>query len=321
MKRLTALLVALAVLAGPASAPAQTRKVPRLGLLAANPQFTARLDAFRAGLRALGYEEGKTITIDFRAGPYDRLGAFAAELVRLNPDIVVTDSAPATQAMKRVTTTIPVVFGATADPVGAGFVKTLARPGGNITGFSEITPELTGKRLQLLRELLPGLTNLAVLGNPDHAFHRSMVQGVEAAAKQLGMKASIFEARDRGGIERAFEAITRLRVDAVLALPHPLFANEHKRLTSLAIERHLPMSVTSGEMVEFGGLLAYAPDVTDQFRRAATYVDKILKGAKAADLPVEQPTKFDLFINMKTAKALGLEVPQSLLLRADRVIQ
>ncbi|MBI3634930.1 MAG: ABC transporter substrate-binding protein [Candidatus Rokubacteria bacterium] len=319
---LISLIATLTLLVAPLSGAAQApKRLARVGVLTAGTQSLERLKAFRAALPALGYEEGKNIAIEFRTGPEDRLHTLALELLHLTVDVIVTDSAPATLAAKRATTTTPIVFAATADPVGAGFVKSLARPGGNITGFSEITPELTGKRLQLLKEAAPSLTTVAVVGHPGHAFHRSMVQGVHDVAKQMGLKTVVFEARNRAETERAFAAMKSAGVDAVFMLPHPLFGDERVLIASLALSHRLPSAVTSSERADAGGLMSYGPDFTDQFRRAATYVDKILKGAKPGDLPVEQPTKFQLVINAKTAKALGLELPQSLLLRADRVIQ
>src|SRR5574337_936370 len=303
----------------PMIARAQEGKTPLVGVLMTQA-YPARLQVFRSGLAALGYEEGRTITLVSRSGAGDRLDALAAELAGLKPDVLVGDTAPSTSALVRATKTIPIVFMATADPVGAGFVRSLAHPGGTVTGLSEMTAELTGKRLQLLREMRPGLTTVAVLANPEHAFHRSMVQDADNAARQIGVRLVHFEVRSRADIERAFAAMKKKRVQAVLNLPHPLFGNERVLLATLALRQRLPSSVTTTEYVQAGGLFAYTPDFTEQARRAATYVDKILKGAKPADLPVEQPTKFQLIINLKTAKALGLTIPPSLLLRADEVI-
>ncbi|HEV8575432.1 MAG TPA: ABC transporter substrate-binding protein [Dehalococcoidia bacterium] len=309
-------------LAAPVAASAEVRsKTPRLGLLGVLGVPERRIAAFYDGLRALGYEEGKNLAIEVRRGPSDRLDTLAAELVRLSVDIIVTDSAPPTAAAQRATTTIPIVFAATADPVGAGFVKSLARPSGNITGFSEITPELTGKRLQLLKEALPGLGTIGVLGNPAHSFHHSMVQGVEAAASQMGIKTLMHEARTQVELERAFAAMAHERVQAVFLLPHPFFFTNRRLVADLGLRHRLPIGATSREMAEAVGLMAYAPDYVDQFRRAAIYVDKILKGAKPGDLPVEQPTKFELVINLKTAKALNVSIPPSLLVRADEIIR
>jgi putative ABC transport system substrate-binding protein len=323
--RVTTIIVLVAtilavVLTPTAARPQPPGKVPRLGILATT-SYPHRIEAFRDSLRGLGYEPGKNIVADTRSGPLEQLDALALELVRLGPDVIVTDSAPTTQAAKRATATIPIVFAATADPVGSGFVKSLAHPGGNITGITEITPELIGKRLQLLKEAIPALRTLAVIGNPGHTFHRSMVRGVEDAARPLALKVRFFEVRTGEEIDRALAAIGKERPDALLMLPHPLFGIERSRIAALALKYRLPSSVTSPEMVEAGGLIGYVPDYTNQFRRAATYVDKILKGARPTELPVEQPTTFELLINAKTAKALGLDLPRPLLLRADRIIE
>jgi len=312
-----ALAPALLLLA-PGVAPSQTR--PPVVAVLMTLAYPARLQAFRAGLASAGYEEGKTLTVLLRSGGDDRLDALAAELVGLKPDVLVGDSAPTTRALRRASGTIPIVFMATADPVGAGFVTSLARPGGTVTGLTEMTAELAGKRLQLLREIRPALRTVAVLGNPDHAFHASMIRDADQAAQRLGIRLAHYSVRDQAGIEGAFAAMGPAKAEAVLNLPHPLFGRERALLATLALRHRLPSSVTAIEFVQAGGLLSYSPDYTEQARRAATYVDKILKGAKPADLPVEQPTKFVLVINRKTAKALGLTIPPSLLQRADQLI-
>jgi putative ABC transport system substrate-binding protein len=310
----------LAVLAAAPGARAQTPKTPLVGVLMTNA-YGARLDALRAGLRAAGYEEGRTITIVSRTGEGARLDALARELVSLRPDLVVGDTAPSTLALSRATRTIPIVFMATADPVGAGFVKSLAHPGGMITGLTEVTAHLTGKRLQLLREIRPGLTVVGVLANPEHAFHRAMMDDADKAARQIGVRLVPFEVRTLAEIEAAFGAMKRERVEAVLLMPHPLFGTNRAVISRLALQQRLPLSGGTVDAVKAGYLFTYAPDYIAQARRSATYVDKILKGAKPADLPVEQPTTFELTINLTTAKTLGLEIPQAVLLRADRTVQ
>ena len=312
------LLLALLLLV-PAAVGAQTK--PPVVAVLMTLAYPARLEAFRSGLAAAGYTEGRNVTIVSKSGPDHQLDTLAADLVGLKPDVLVGDTAPTTRALRRATTTVPIVFMATADPVGAGFVQSLARPGGNVTGLTEMTAELAGKRLQLLREMRPGLATVAVLGNPDHAFHAGMVRDADQAARQLGIRLVHYTVRNRAELERAFAAMEPARVEAVLNLPHPLFGRERALLASLALRHRLPSSVTAVEFVQAGGLFSYSPDFSEQARRAATYVDKILKGARPADLPVEQPTKFELTINVKTAKVLGLELPSSLLLRADRVVE
>ena len=278
-------------------------------------------EAFRQGLRELGWIEGKNIHIEYRyaEGPAD-LPVLAAELVRLNVDVIVT-SATGTLPAKDATRTIPIVMASNADPVVMGMVGSLARPGGNVTGLSQISSELSGKRLELLKQIVPNLSRVAVMWNPGGRGSTVSWQEMQLPARSLGLELHPLETRTRSDFDRAFADASRAHVGALAIMPSPLFAGNLKRIADLAIKSRLPAIFNLREFVDSGGLLAYGPNRTDEFRRAATYVDKILKGAKPADLPVEQPTKFELVINLKTARALGLTVPQSVLLRADEVIQ
>ena len=315
--RCLALVVSFVV---PVSGYSQPLKTPLVAVLMTTA-YLGRLEAFRSGLKELGYEEGRTITVVSRNGPDERLDALARELVDLAPDVVVGDTAPTTSALAHATKTIPIVFMATADPVNGGFVKSFAHPGGNITGLTEMAAELAGKRLQLLREMRPGLKRVAVLANPNHAFHRSMMRDADDAARTIGLQLVHFEVRNRVEIERAFAAFNAQQVEAVLQMPHPLFGNELALIARLALSQRLPLSVGLVDGVNAGALFAYGPDYIEQARRAAAYVGKILKGARPGDLPVERASKFELAVNAKTAKALGIKIPQSILVRATRVIE
>lgn len=315
--RCFALVLAMVV---PAIGHTQTSKTPLVAVLMTYA-YLDRLEALRSGLKTLGYEEGRSIRIVSRTASDERLDALARELIGLAPDVVVGDTAPTTSALARATTTVPIVFMATADPVNAGFVKSLAHPGGHITGLTEMTAELVGKRLQLLKEMRPGLKRVAVLANPDHAFHRSMMQETDDAARTIDLQLVHFEVRNRGEIERAFAAMHARKVEAVIQLPHPLFGNEQALIARLALAQRLPLSGGLVDRISSGALFAYGPDYTEQARRAAGYVDKILKGAWPGDLPVEQASKFELAVNLSTAKALGIKVQQSILVQATRVIE
>ncbi len=317
----------LGLLAAPRAAEAQPAgKVFRLGLLGTVPPTdpgTLRIwDGFLEGLRQLGYVEGQNIVIErrFSEGRYERLPALAAELVRLKVDVIVAAAITADEA-KRATSTIPIVMTNHGDPVGSGLVASLARPGGNVTGLSGQSPDLVGKQLQLLKEAVPRLSRVAVLSNPTHPGHPTSLREAGVAARSLKVRLQILEARVPTEFAGAFSAATKESAGALLVLGDPMFFGERTRIVELAAESPLPLMGIQAEYAEAGGLLAYGIDQRDSFRRAATYVDKILKGAKPGDLPVEQPTKFELVINLKTAKALGLTIPQSLLLRADEVIQ
>lgn len=307
----------------PSAAQAQpAEKLLRIGWLTSSVVHTGNVDAFREGMRALGYRD---VSLKFRAaaGKIDQLPALAAQLVALGVDVIVTDGGPAVVAAKKATATIPIVIGASAiDLVRQGVVASLARPGGNVTGFTISTgSELDGKRLELLREALPSLTRAAVIWNPRNEANRLKLASLEAPAKALGILLESIQARDVHEIERAFGGAGRRRVDAMLALADAFLWSQRDRIVAVAARQRLPAMYAELDFAEVGGLMAYGPSVADNFRRAAGYVDKILKGTKPTDLPIEQPTKLELMINLKTAKALGLTIPQSLLLRADRVLE
>jgi putative ABC transport system substrate-binding protein len=317
------------LLAAPLATEAQQAgKVPRIGFLALNRAAYPHVhEVFRQGLHDLGYVEGRNVVIEYRdaGGKVERLPALAAELVALKVDVIVTGGGtPAALAAKQATKTTPIVFTGTADPVGSGLVTSLARPGGNVTGFSNIAPELVGKRLELLTQAVPGVSRVAVLWQPGAVGERTekdLLKGAEGAARALGVRLQVVEARGPADIDRAFSDMTRARAGALTSLGGPMFFNERRRLVDLAAKNRLPAVFPFREFADAGGLMSYGPNLADLLRRAAIYVDKILKGAKPADLPVEQPTKFELVINLKTAKALGLTIPPSLLGRADEVIE
>jgi putative ABC transport system substrate-binding protein len=317
--------LAAGVLAVPLDAGAQQPgKVYRIGFLSPrSPSDVGRLAAFRQSLRELGYVEGQNIVIESRwaEGEYDRLPGLAAELVRLKVDVIVTYAAPAIQAAKRATGTIPIVMAGAIDPVASGLVTSVARPGGNITGLSLMAPDLVGKQLAILKEVVPTVSRVALLGNPANTGNAPQLRHAQETARTLGMRLQSLEARGPNEIESAFAAITRERAGALIVLVDGMLADHRARIADLAAKSRLPAVYGLSDYPEAGGLMAYGPSVLDRFRRAATYVDKILKGAKPGDLPVEQPTKFELVINLKTAKALGLTIPQSLLQRADQVIE
>jgi len=303
----------------------QPGKVPRIGYLtgvslsADSPRF----EGFRQGLRELGYVEGKNIIIEYRYadGKFDRLPALAAELVRLKVDIIVSAGATATRAAKEATVTIPIVMAQDPDPVGSGFVASLARPGGNITGLSSLTADLSGKRLELLKEILPKLSRLAVLGTSASPGMAQQLRETELAAGAFGMQFQFLDILDPKDIEAEFRAATKWRADAVLVLRGPVLTSQRKQVVELAVKSRLPATYPETEYVEAGGLMSYGVSNIDLFRRAATYVDKILKGRTPADLPVEQPMKFHFVVNLKTAKQIGLTIPPNVLVRADKVIR
>ena len=303
----------------------QPAKVPRIGFFSAPSlsAVSARTEAFRQGLRELGYVEGKNIVIEWRSaeGKLDRLPALATELVRLKVDVIVTTGATNTRAAKEATTTIPIVMAQDPDPVGNGFVASLARPGGTITGLSSLTADLSGKRLELLKEILPKLSRVAVLGTSASPGMAQQLRETELAAGAFGMQFQFLDILDPKDIEPAFRTATKRRADAVLVLRGPVLTSQRTQVVELAVKSRLPATYAETEYVEAGGLMTYGPSVTDLFRRAATYVDKILKGTKPADLPVEQPKKFEFIINLKTAKQIGLTIPPNVLARADRVIR
>jgi putative ABC transport system substrate-binding protein len=318
---LCAMLLALCFLAQ----AQQPTKVPRIGFLGAPPPsaMSDRIEAFRQGLRDLGYVEGKNIVIEWRyaEGKIDRLAALAAELVRLKVDVIATAGPQATRRAKEATSTIPIVMGFDNDPIGNGFVASLARPGGNITGLSTLAPEISGKQLELLKEIVPKLSRVAVLWNSTDPGNPEMVGETERAAVAFKVQLQYLDVRDPKDIETAFGAASKGRADAVLALPSFLLTSQRKQLVDLAVKSRLPAIYDRREFVEDGGLMTYSVSSTDLFHRAATYVDKILKGRKPADLPVEQPIKFELVINLKSAKQIGLTIPPNVLARADKVIK
>ena len=325
-----ALVVTVSILAAPLATEAQpaAREVARIGYLAGNVAGAPHMaEAFRQGLRDLGYVEGHNVVIEYRdaEGRLGQLPALAAELVALKVDIIVAANTRAALAAKQATTTLPIIFANATDPVASGLVSSLARPGGNVTGLSLLAPVLVGKGLEQLKEAVPGLSRVAVLWQPGFLLgghtDKDMLKEAEAATRALGMRPQLVEARGPEDFDRAFSDMTRARAGGLTVLGSTMFLIERRRLADLAARHRLPTAFPWREGVDAGGLMSYGPDVADLYRRAATYVDKILKGARPSDLPVEQPTKFELVINMKTAKTLGLTIPPSLLLRADHVVQ
>ncbi|SRR5581483_7426151 len=309
-----------------ASAEAQpAKKIPRIGFLSSlAPQLVAeRVKAFRRGLAEHGYEEGKNISFEWRYadGKTERLAELAADLVRRKVDVIVTGGPAVNRFAKEATASIPIVLPFDNDPVGNGFAASLARPGGNITGFSTYYPEISGKQLELLKEIVPRLSRLAVLGNSTVPGNAQVLKEAELAANSLGVELHYLELQNPGEIEAAFRAASKAHAEAVLVLGSQVVTAHAKTFAAVAIKNRLPASYWSPEFVQAGGLMAYSVSITDLFRRTATYVDKILKGAKPADLPIEQPTKFELVINLKAARQIGLTIPPNVLARADRVIR
>jgi putative tryptophan/tyrosine transport system substrate-binding protein len=313
------------VLAGTLTQAQQTAKVPRLGLLSPFSTSTTALwhQAFREGLHDLGWVEGKNISIEYRYadGRADRVPDLVADLVRLKVDIIVATIAADALAAKKSTRTIPIIVASAADPVGSGLVENLARPGGNITGLSQIAPEMAGKRLELLKEIVPKLVRVAVLWRPDGMASSLAWKESQLPARALGLHLHSIEVRSPNEFDKAFEDATRARAGALAVMPDSLFAGNLRRIADLAARSRLPTIFHLREFADSGGLLAYGADRSDMFRRAATYVDKILKGAKPADLPVEQPRKFEFIVNLKAAKQFGLTIPPNVLARADRIIK
>ena len=309
--------------APPAAAAQQTRKVPQIGFLVF-VSSEARYRGFQQGLRELGYVEGQNIAIEFRSadGSLERLSDLADELVRLHVDVIVAGSTVGAKASKRATSTIPIVMANVADPVGGGLVASLARPGGNITGLSTMGQDLSGKRLELIREVVPRLRRIGVLWHQDSPSSVTAFKELKAAAQSLGVDVRSLGVRPPvPEIDKAFGTASNWRADALIALDDSLIFSNRTRIIALAARSRLPAVYGYREFPDAGGLMAYGPSRHDLYRRAATYVDKILKGTKPADLPVEQPTRFELVVNLKTAKALGLTIPPSILIRADQVIQ
>jgi putative tryptophan/tyrosine transport system substrate-binding protein len=326
MKNILSILLVIAVMGVGAMAQAQKPlKVPRIGFLIASSRSVnaARYEMFGQGLRELGYEEGKNIVIEWRSaeGRLDRLAALAAELIRLKVDVIVTAGPADTRAAKEATSTIPIVMTFDNDPVGNGFIASLARPGGNITGLSTLAPELSSKQLELLKEIVPKLSRVAILGNSTNPGNALALREIEVAAKTFGLNLQYLDILGPKAIETAFRTASKGGVEAILVLGIPMLNSQRKQLVELAVKNRLPAIYYTGDLVEAGGLMTYGVNRSDLTRRAATYVDKILKGTKPADLPVQQPTKFELVINLKAAKQIGLTIPPNVLARADRVIK
>jgi ABC-type uncharacterized transport system substrate-binding protein len=307
----------------PLAANAQS-KTPLIGFMGnSTAALEANLvDAFREGLREHGYEEGRNIVIEYRwaDGKYERFPALVAELIAAKVEVIVTAGTPAALAMKKATTTVPLVMVAVGDPVGTGLVPSLARPGANLTGLSSVAPDLEGKRLQLLREVVPTLSHVAMFINSLNPFHVSSMRQARAAAQTMGIKLQLHDIRKSEDLDDAFAAIRKERPDAVLILADRVFLHNRERMIDFTKEQRLPNVNAYKELVEVGGLMSYGPSYEDMHKRAAIYVDKILKGAKPADLPIEQPSKFTFIVNLKAAKALGVTVPSQLLGLADELI-
>ena len=301
----------------------QPKKIPRIGFLRSSDYPSAYMEAFKQGLRELGYVEGQNIAIEYRyaEGKAERYRDLATELVRLKVDVIVVGGGVgATSAAKQATNTIPIVMAHASDPVGAGLVASLARPGGNVTGLSAVSRDLTGKRLELLKETLPKVSRIAVLYQPTPP-KLAQFKETEKTAQSLGVQLQSLEVQSPNDFEAALKAATQKRSGAVLVLQSGITDTHRKRIVELATKNGIPAMLADSERMDSGGLMSYGPNYPDMWRRAATYVDKILKGTKPADLPVEQPTKFELVINLKTAKQIGLTIPQSVLYRADKVIR
>jgi putative tryptophan/tyrosine transport system substrate-binding protein len=317
------LLLGLALASVHLAEAQQPKKVARVGLLAGGRGFGSGGDAFRHSLRQLGWVEGQNMAIESRLAEVssDRLTQLAAELTQLKVAAIVADGDPAIRAAKQTTRTIPIVFIAIGDPVREGFVASLARPGGNITGLTSISEELSGKRLELLKEAFPKVSRVAVIWNPANASNLLEFREMEVTARTLGLKLQSLEVRGLADFQGAFARAAKDRANALVLVRDPLIDSEHFRILDFAVDKRVPSMHGEEQFVEAGGLMSYGPSRVDLFRRAATYIDKILKGAKPADLPVEQPTKFELVINLKTAKQIGLTIQPNVLARADKVIK
>jgi putative ABC transport system substrate-binding protein len=325
IKTVVALLVGLTLTSVHLVEAQQAPKVPRVGYL--TPSISAnrsQFEAFRQGLRDLGYVEGKNIIIEWRAneGKLDRNSALAAELVHLKVDVIVAVGSGEIRAAKEATAAIPIVMVRGGDPVGSGYIASLARPGGNITGLALLRPELSGKRLELLKEIVPKLSRVALFASSGSADYGLVLKEIEIAAGPLGVKLQYLDILSPKDFETAYRDAVKGRADAVLfRVPGPFVSPHRTEVVALAVKSRLPVIYESADQVEAGGLMSYAVNANDLYRRAATYVDKILKGTKPADLPVEQPTKFEFIINLKAAKQIGLTIPPNVLVRADRVIK
>jgi len=313
------------VVAGAGAEAQQPTKIPRIGfyLDASASVVATRIEGFRQGLRELGYIEGKNIIIEWRSadGNPERRSEIAAELVRLKVDLIVSGGPTGTRALRETTSTIPIVMGQDTDPVGSGFVVSLARPGGNITGLSALAPEMSGKQLALMKEILPKLSRVAVIGNSTNPGDAQALRETVLAAGSFEIYLRYLDVLDPKDIENVFRAVVKGRADAILLLGNPVLNTHRKQIADLAGKHRLPASYARPEYVEAGGLMYYGTNYPELFRRAATYVDKILKGGKPGELPVEQPTKFEFMINLKAARQIGLAIPPNVLARADRVIR
>jgi len=320
-------VAALLLVAAPLAVDAQlAAKMPRIGLLSLNSQESSRstVDAFRKGLRERGWVDGQNIVIEVRYadGMIDRLPAFVAELIRLKVDIIVTTSSATTEAAKDATRTIPIVMAVSADALGEGFVTSLAHPTGNITGLTFLTgPEIAGKQLELLKAVAPAASHIAVLANPTNRAHASLTRELQVAARTFGVQLQVVDARSPDQLNAAFAAMTTGRAEALVVLTDAMFFGQRRGIVDLSAASRLPAMYHQREFVDAGGLISYGASIPDMSHRAAAQVDKILKGAKPGDIPVERPTKFELVINLKTAKALGLAIPPALVQRADEVVQ
>jgi putative ABC transport system substrate-binding protein len=324
--KITVLALGATLLALCVSAAAQQQtRIPRIGYLTVSPLSAnvVRVEAFRQGLRELGYVEGKNIVIEWRSGEgkLEREGELVAEALRLKVDVIVTSGPTMTRAAKQATVTIPIVMTFDSDPVGNGFIASLARPGGNITGLSALSPELSGKQLELMKEIVPKLSRVAVMGNSNEPANPKTLKEIELAAEALGVQVQPLDVLGAKDIETAFRAATKARADALVVLASAVLSDQRAKVANVALKSRLPAVYFRQEFVEAGGLMSYGTSFADLSRRAATYVDKILKGAKPADLPVEQPKKFEFMINLKAAKQIGLTIPPNVLVRADRVIR
>jgi putative ABC transport system substrate-binding protein len=323
---LSILVVAVLLIIGVVAEAQQPARIPRIGILAplSASFFSARLEALRQRLRELGYVEGKNIVFDYRYadGKLDGLPDLAAELVRLKVDVIVT-AGPGILAAKKASATIPIVFGAAGDPVGAGLVSSLARPGGNITGLTQMSPDLDGKRLELLKESFPKVARVAFLWAPTRTMGmgRLPLTDIEAPAKALGVIVQSLEVRSLADFESVFARAKKDGAQALITSPSPVISTQQRQVLDFAAKNRLPGMYPDSEFVESGGLMSYAPNYADLFRRAADFVDKILKGTKTADLPIEQPMKFEFVVNLKAAKQIGLTIPPNVLVRADKVIK
>ena len=307
------------------AAAEQPTKIPRIAFLgtASASVVATRVEAFREGLRELGYVEGKNIVMEYRfgEGKSNEVTTLAVELARSKVDVIVTAGSAGTRSAKEATVTIPIVMGNEGDPVASGFVASLARPGGNITGMSNLSPEISGKQLEILKDIVPKLSRVATLGNLTIPGNSQALKEIELASRVLGVQVQYLEVKSSADFEVAFRSASKGRADAVIALPNPVATFDRKQVVKLAVKSRVPAIYHSIEFVDDGGLMTYSANITDLFRRAATYVDKILKGAKPADLPVEQPKKFEFIINLKAAKQIGLTIPPNVLARANKVIK